>query len=258
MKKIYIFCFLLFGIGIMSCAMHNQKNTEVSFYLVKNSLFKGHKFDLSEVILDESPVFTTKDIIEYSQNDHTIKITKEAYKKWCALPAALHYFAICLDNNPVYWGIVRSPYWDVGMVGVSVIEGYRDYSTKDCDGCNEIQIEYNIIEHNTYSDGTNKEGYDDPRQNKLILDSLRKSNKLVETISKQKALEIAKIFFLEFNYGPHEEYRFTASKRGCENWTISYTSQWEYISKGYNGAITVNRKTGETKHIWTSENKIDG
>lgn len=251
MKKIYIFDFLLFGIGIMSCAMHNQKNTEVSFYLVKNSLFDSHKFDLSEVILDESPVFTTKDIIEYSQSDHTIKLTKEAYKKWCALPAALHYFAICLDNHPVYWGIVRSPYWDIGMNGVSV---------EDCcevsDGCNEIQLEYNIIEYNIYSDGTNKEGYDDPRQNKLILDSLRKSNKLVETTSKQKALEIAKKFFLEFNYGPHEEYKWS-STRGCESWTISYTSQWKYISIGYNGAITVNRKTGETKHIWTRENKVD-
>ena len=153
----------------------NQENTEVSFYLVKNKIPLEDllEFDLSEVILDESPVFTAKDIIEYSQSDHSIKLTEEAYKKYNAV-GMYSVFAFCVDNKPVYLGHISAKYHILRVDGISAHRG-KDLS-------NEIQIQYRIYLNGSEYIGPDesKEDIDDPRQNKLILDSLRKSNKLVK------------------------------------------------------------------------------
>jgi hypothetical protein len=165
MKKIYIFCFLLV-FGITSCATANQKNTEVSFYLVGNTvnLDDIHKNDLRGVVLNYSPVFTTKDIIEYSQSEHSIKLTKEAFKEFLALKVGA-VFAFCVDSKPVYLGVVWSPIRSSSFNSVAAIASLVDK--------NKIQILAG------YPDGSFFEGID-PRSNKLILDSLRNSNKLVK------------------------------------------------------------------------------
>ena len=122
MKKIYILCFLLFGIEIMSCAMHNQKNTEVSFYVVINTISDDVlKNDLSGVVLDKSPVFTTKDIIEYSQSEHAVKLSKEAYKKYRAIRKGTA-FAFFVDNKPVYLGVVWGSYFNAPQGCVVTLE----------------------------------------------------------------------------------------------------------------------------------------
>ena len=234
----------------MSYAIANQEYTEVSFYRVINKISADdvRKNNISGVVLDKSPIFTTKDIIVYSQSEHTIKLTKEAYKKICALSGE-YYFAICVDNKPVYLGLVLPQYSSTRFAGLTI------ETTND--ECNEIQLRIGI---DLYPDGLSsivivgdipesiKDSIDDPRQNKLVLDSLRKSNKLVETISEQKALEIAKKFFLELNYGPIEQYKFTA-KSGCKSWSIYYSSTGKYNYITNYGAIIVNKKTGETKNI---------
>lgn len=157
----------------MSCALASPRNTEVSFYLVKNKISDDdiRKNNLSGAVLDKSPVFTTKDIIEYSQSENTIKLTKEAYKNFLAL-RDYDCFAICVDNKPVYLGKVEHPsYWSsLGFNGLTASEVRMN---------NEIHLLYWAL---TPDGGLKieKEVIDDPRHNKLILDSLRKSNKLVE------------------------------------------------------------------------------
>ena len=163
MKKIYIFCFLLFGIGIISGAMPNQKNTEVSFYLTNmtDTDILIHKKDFSGAVLNKSPVFTTKDIIEYSQSEHSIKLTKEAYNKYKVIKTGT-VFAFCVYNKPVYFGVVWAGYWSQPLNCVVAIGGN-----------NKIEISLGFPNESFF------EGID-PRSNKLILDSLKKSNKLVE------------------------------------------------------------------------------
>ena len=104
--------------------------------------------------------------IEYSQSEHSIKLTKEAFDKFKALNMR-GFFAICVDNKPVYLGRVWSIYLSSSFNGVVATEHLYEWRE------NKIQISTG------YPDEDYFEGID-PRSNKLILDSLRKSNKLVK------------------------------------------------------------------------------
>lgn len=186
MKKTMFFCIAFFGIafGVIGSTIASQENTGVSFYLVKNNIDPEdiYEFDIGKVILDESPIFTSKDIIEYSQGEHSIKLTEEAYKRYKAL-RWLTVFALCVDDKPVYLGHIGSKYRTAHINGIIADPGI--------DGRNEILLRYQIGVY-IDSDENNEESIDDPRQNKLILDSLRRSNKLLETTPEQKALKTAK------------------------------------------------------------------
>jgi hypothetical protein len=154
--------------------MHNQKyteNTEVSLYLVKNKISADDvlKNNLSKVVLDESPVFTRKDIIEYSQSEHTIKLTKEAFEKFKAIRGDISWgkvFAICVDNKPVLLGTTWYLYASTSTCnGLSAMEAIM--------GCNEIELEYCI----SNPDASDVETIIDyTRKIKLIFDSFRRNN----------------------------------------------------------------------------------
>lgn len=171
---------MLFTFEIMSCALANNKdteNTEVSFYCVKNKISDDdiRNNNITGVVLDESPVFTSKDIIGYSQSEHTIKLTEEAYQKFKRLSSIKRlrtngFFAICVDNKPVLLGTIWSPWLSVRTCnGLSAMEAIM--------GCNEIELEYCI----SNPDASDVETIIDyTRKIKLIFDSFRRNNEQVE------------------------------------------------------------------------------
>jgi hypothetical protein len=151
--------------------MHNQKNSEVSFYLVKNEVSDDDviKNNLSGVVLDKLPILTTRDIIEYSQRVDTILVTKEALIKFRSIKK--EKFAICVGNQPVLLGQVWSLKNPVSLANNGFI------ALESFDGDNKIIFAYNIVDPD---ESDIERIVDYTRRKKLILDSLSRSNKLVK------------------------------------------------------------------------------
>jgi hypothetical protein len=123
------------------------------------------KTELSKVVLHKPPIFTVNDIIAYSKSKHSLKLSKEAFKRFCEIEIGKP-FAICLGDTPVYLGVVWSQLYSSSFNGVVAVFSNEKDSTI-------VQILAGYP-NESYFKGV------DPRPNQAILSSIAKYNKLVE------------------------------------------------------------------------------
>lgn len=157
---------LVLGIGLMSCEM-GKHDKNFALYLLENNIKVEdiQKMELGKVVLHKPLIFTINDIITYSKSKHSLKLTKEAFKRFSEIEVGKP-FAICLGDTPVYLGVVWSQLYSSSFDGIVVISSLEKDSTT-------VQVLAGYP-NESYFKGV------DPRSNKAILSSIAKYNKLVE------------------------------------------------------------------------------
>jgi len=157
---------IVLGMGLMSCSVGKQ-DKDFAFCLLENDIKAEdiQKIELSKVVLHKPPVFTINDITAYSRSKHSLKLTKEAYKRFYAIEIGKP-FAICLGETPVYLGVVWSQLYSSSFDGIVAISSLEKDSTT-------VQVLAGYP-NESYFKGV------DPRPNQAILSSIAKYNKLVE------------------------------------------------------------------------------
>ena len=102
------------GFAIYMLADHNVNTT---------ARLKLSDFDLNKLPLEKSPLIQMKDVISYSESEHTLFLTKEADMR---MPKAeLEYrgciFALCVNQKPVYLGRFWEDIWSQSCPDVVLI-----------------------------------------------------------------------------------------------------------------------------------------
>ena len=157
---------IVLGIGFMNCAMGKQ-DKDIAFYLLGNNINAEDikKIELSKIVLQKPPIFTIDDITAYSRSKHSLKLTREAFKRFHEIEIS-RPFAICLGDTPIYLGVVWSKIYSSSFNGVVALYSDGKDSTT-------VQILAGYP-NESYFKGV------DPRPNQAILTSIEKRNKLVE------------------------------------------------------------------------------
>jgi hypothetical protein len=161
----FIFCLPIFadigsgeGFAIYMLANHDVKTT---FRLKLSDL------DLNKLDLEKSPLINMKDIISYSESEHTILLTKEADMRMTPKVESEYQrciFALCVDKKPVYLGRFWSDFSSQSCPDVVLI--YRRADKQN-----------GIVLQTGYPSPSFFVGRD-PRSDERILKSLRDSGKL--------------------------------------------------------------------------------
>jgi len=129
---------------------------------IKNKI---DKLKINRIKLQEYPFISVDDLIAYSLKDHIMELKPEAYEKLYNID--IHeVFIVCVGRKPIYWGVIWSAGLSAPFTGIVIRQPLRP-------GEHLIKIECGFPT-DEYFKGI------DLRGDKRIIDSLRKSGKLIE------------------------------------------------------------------------------
>ncbi len=193
MKRILVIIFLviLSSISFISCSNKKQIKNEPKFaiYLVKEEHKSGAlsygrnekgeyikpELTLEELLIDEIPLITEKDIKKYHWNTHEVELTKNYFKK--------HTIKVSYDANSDNAGskLLGTKEWDAVVI---IAKGKRIYcagfplSLRRSNFLPEILIR--DVESSFFIDKLGNKSSEDVRNNKYIYEALKEANILTE------------------------------------------------------------------------------
>ncbi|MBC7744780.1 MAG: hypothetical protein H7096_06725 [Flavobacterium sp.] len=155
---------LIFSVAGFSCKKDEvQAGAKMEFYLLKSSQMLTNKcqVDASKAVLEDIPIISNQDILEYNRRMHEFTFSANSVQKLMTLRDGFP-FAVTIDNRVIYYGINKP-----------------SYSSSTCD--HSITMDYASDNNKvTMKLGYPGEGFaiDDQRNNPEILATLGKQRKL--------------------------------------------------------------------------------
>lgn len=163
-----IFCVLLMSGG---CSTPGDEGFAI--YLTRADIPPVRMPALSHVDIDEHPVISGNDIIEYDAKTHEITLTAQAFDTISNLdvPVGGRSFMVCVDRKPIYWGAFWTPVSSISFDGITIWKPLGSQVTRT------IKLELGYPSPAFYNG-------EDPRDNPDVLESLRKAGKLASSLSR--------------------------------------------------------------------------
>jgi hypothetical protein len=181
MKRISIIATVLFftvifiqGCTLLGIGGQGKSNTDgFAVYLPTQALTASqmNQKDLSKIKLTDTPLVSQDDIISYERSTHIIHLKTSAltavYNETLKVSTGGEVFVVCVNRQPVYWGLIWTTRLPVMPPDDKV-----------------ILIVYQTIENAASSNSIpafiqlTYQGNNDPRSNPLIFDTLAKADKL--------------------------------------------------------------------------------
>ena len=154
---------------IMSTGCSQPNHEGFAIYSTKENISPDKISDLNQITIAGKPIIGLDDIVSYNQTNHAIILTKNAFMRIIDpdLPAWGNTFVVCVDRKPIYWGAVLTMASSVIYDGVTIIAPFP------------VSQEVSPI---TIGLGYPSPEYfkgKDPRNNVVILESLRLAGKLI-------------------------------------------------------------------------------
>jgi hypothetical protein len=152
--------------GIMSSGCSANKQEGFAIYLTKSDVPPTQMAVLSHIEIAAQPVIALKDISAYDPDTHEITLTAEALGRLSSLqiPVEGKSFVVCVDKKLIYWGAFWTPISSISFDGVTIWKPLGQDS-------NIIKLELGYPAPSFYNG-------EDPRNNSLIMDSLKQAGKL--------------------------------------------------------------------------------
>lgn len=154
---------------IMSTGCSQPNHEGFAIYSTKENISPDKISDLNQITIAGKPIIGLDDIVSYNQTNHAITLTKNAFMRIIDpdLPAWGNTFVVCVDRKPIYWGAVLTMASSVIYDGVTIIAPLP------------VSQEISPITIGLgYPDPDYFKG-EDPRNNVVIMDSLRQAGKLI-------------------------------------------------------------------------------
>jgi hypothetical protein len=190
---------MLVPIIIMSTGCSTPNSEGFAIYLTKGNISPGKVESLAKLEPAEQPFIGINDIVTYNADSHELKLAGDAYTKIYELqvPTTGTTFVVCVDKKPIYWGAFWTPISSQAFDGVTIWKPFLSERSP------VVTIELGYPAPSFY-------GGEDPRNKPEIIDSLKKSGKLIEKMT------IATIN------------RLPASMKGYELYSWYSSGQWHY------------------------------
>ena len=147
----------------------STQNEGFAIYLTKGNIPPSQMEALSHVDLVDQPVIGLDDIVSYNSTNHQITITENGMKNITSLqvPTSGKSFLVCVNKSPIYWGAFWTPISSQSFNGVTIeIPLLSGQATRTI----SINLGYPAA---SFYRGK------DPRNNPVVLDSLRQAGKLI-------------------------------------------------------------------------------
>jgi hypothetical protein len=165
-----LFSIILLTILFTSNGCSTKAGEGFAIYLTKDDVSPSHLSVLSHVDIEEEPLIGIDDIITYNAGTHEITLTSDAYKRIVDLevPVGGRSFMVCVDKQPVYSGAFWVAFSSMSFDGITIWKplGIQETSI--------IKLEPGYPSSSFFTG-------EDPRNNVLIIDSLKKAGKLTGT-----------------------------------------------------------------------------
>jgi hypothetical protein len=148
-------------------AQSSTNNIGLCFYLVKNmspQTSNWWKVSLDTVKIDERPFIRSENIISYSDTNHSLLLTKEAYERFKRIHTG-EVFAACVNTKVIYVGMTWSGILSATCPGVAMLIDDRNFKA------NTVSL-WAGYPNESYFDGP------DPRSKPVIVEALRAEHKL--------------------------------------------------------------------------------
>ena len=140
-----------------------------AIYLTKGDVPPSQMEALSHVDIVDKPVIGLDDIVSYNSTNHEITLTENGMKNITSLqvPTSGKSFLVCVNKSPIYWGAFWTPISSQSFSGVTIemplLSGQK---------AGTISINLGYPAQSFYRG-------EDPRNNPVVLDSLRQAGKLI-------------------------------------------------------------------------------
>ena len=124
-----IFVFIILNLGGRIQAM--QKDTEgwnkkIYIYLTKDSVKPSalSAIALTNIPLEESPIITSDDILEYRGDSHSFLLSDNAYTKVLGLNVSVEgkAFVVTINDKPIYAGAFWSAFSSIPYEGIVIVK----------------------------------------------------------------------------------------------------------------------------------------
>jgi hypothetical protein len=150
------------------------QNEGFAIYLTKDNISPFQLPALDQIKVAVTPLIALSDVINYSASTYDLTLSTDAANRISNLivPTDGKSFVVCVNRKPVYWGVFWAEYSSAIPPASRVIVSFPLSHTVQTDNAESIQTDPNILEL-YYS------GADDPRNNTVIIDSLRQAGKLI-------------------------------------------------------------------------------
>ncbi len=191
--------FIIVVIFLLYSSFTNRNEEGFAIYLTKDDIDPTQIPILSHVEINNQPIISLKDIIEYDSNTHEIALTPKAFIRISNLevPVKGKIFMVCVDKEPIYAGAFWTPISSISFDGVTI------WKPLISDESNIIKLELGYPSPDFY-------GGEDPRVNVKIMESLKRVGKLTNEVT-----------LLEID-------RFPNSMKGYELYSWLEDSQWHF------------------------------
>jgi hypothetical protein len=145
--------------------MLTSEPSELSIYLLTQHIAAHQVSTLDVLDLEQEPILSISDIIDYSWGTHTIELTAPAYERMGELevPVDGTIFVVCLGREPVYAGAFWPMYSSLSFDGVVIKLPLTDN--------HPLQITLGYPSPSFFTG-------EDPRSDPRILQSLERAGKL--------------------------------------------------------------------------------
>jgi len=189
--RINVFLVLLAMISsimlISSCAAANGEGFAI--YLTRDDIAPSKMEALSHIELAEQPIVAQSDVVSYNRQTCELKLTKSAFERisQLQLPTSGKSFLVCVDHSPVYWGAFWTPISSQSFDGVTILQ------------MPTVEKPY-IVTFELGYPSSDFYGGEDPRNNPVIIDTLKKAGLLID------ALDLAEIESLPRSMKGYELY----------------------------------------------------
>lgn len=157
---------ILLGAILTATGCSSLKDEGFAIYYTENDIPPAKMDMQSHVNIAEEPLIAESDIIGYNAETHEIELTSTALERigGIGVPMGGKSFVVCVDRAPIYWGAFMTHLSSFLFPGITI---YKPMSSE-----RTITISLGFLSQDEYRG-------DDPRNDLTIMESLRKSGKLV-------------------------------------------------------------------------------
>ncbi len=227
MKRILVYItllsivLLLVTTAITGCA--SEKSRGLAVYLTRDDIEPERLQDIDLVALSDSPIIAAEDIVSYNAQTYEIKLSREAFERICNLevPTSGKSFVVCVDDEQIYRGAFWTAISSQAYAGITIMQPL-------------VRQEPYIIVLNAGYLSSGFYGGEDFRNDSRILESLKKSGKLIEklTVDDIKTLPSSMKGYELYSWQSADEWNFCLITGTNRNKTVAEIISGErYISE---------------------------
>jgi hypothetical protein len=158
---------------LTGCTKLNPSHEGFAIYLTKDDVSPFKMPALNRIKIADTPLVALNDIVTYDSLTCELTIADSAATRISNLtvPTSGLSFVVCVNRQPVYWGVIWPEYSSAIPPASCVLVSYPLSHTVNVGDAQTIELSPNIIALSYY-------GTDDPRNNPAIIASLQQAGKL--------------------------------------------------------------------------------